>query len=160
MDLRYRATTIVKELERLKEALDDLSSEEREFLLTDGELDLRMQGRSGRRTELDKFREHVCGQMDFLLSEVGLPGKGNPQILARLACVNVLRTIWTAHGLDPAPGRIRNTSSSGGKLRPNAFVTFLGDCLLNIEDGLNDRDLACEKAHYALRRLREFGEAC
>jgi hypothetical protein len=128
---------LIEKLEALQAALWRLTAADKQWLLTDDELDKAYRGLPTARTHLAS----VEYQVEELLSWVEAPGRGKPRNLARLYCIGALRQLWIKAGGNPAPGK---------REKHNAFIHFLGDCLHHVDDHLKDPALARERAHYTL----------
>jgi hypothetical protein len=151
--LRYRSAPLVRELKTLLRALHGLSPEARSLLLTEEELAGAYEGEWLRRSHLDEVQTRVVEQLEWLT----IPEQGRPTQLARRAGIAALRKIWISYGGDPAPGRLEADTTELNAFRPNAFTRFLGDCLMQLDESLRDREVACRAAHSALLALEKLG---
>jgi hypothetical protein len=69
------------------------------------------------------------------------------------AIANELWTVWAAHGLRPAPGKLYPDSKKTRDQRPNAFVAQLGKLLLELEPALKNIHAANAIAHAAAKTV-------
>lgn len=149
--LRCSTQDLASQFRGLQKALDHLSSEAREMLLTESELASVFEGRETRSTALAVVEKRLREQLDWL----EIPGNGRPIEIARQAVIKTLRGFWLARGGDPAIGRLQTDNADRPSFQPNAFNRFLGESLMALDPDRNKHfEVACRLAHSTLRALR------
>ena len=140
--------SIVK-LQTLRAALQQLSPEAKNMLLTESEVASLYEGHELQDTTLANLEKRLADQLAWL----EIPGKGRPSQHARQAVIAYLKDLWTARGGDPAIGRLQNDNADRELVSPNAFNRFLGSCLMEIDDKTRKSETAYRRANSALRAL-------
>jgi hypothetical protein len=144
---KYKNSTV--QLQTLRAALQQLSPEAENMLLTESEVASLYEGHELKYTTLAMLEKRLTDQLAWL----EIPGNGRPSQHARHAVIAYLKDLWIARGGDPATGRLQNDNADREPLSPNAFNRFLACCLMELDDKTRDFETACRRANSALRAL-------